>query len=331
MRNTARYRALSVSALAMLISGCGGSQPQAGAIPQSRQLSVHTGLHGSWMLPEARRDNLIYADDTNAGKVYVLSYPGGKLVGTIGGLDEPQGECVDTSGDVWIANSSNNSLVEYAHGGTSPIGALQEGANAEPLSCAIDPTTGNLAVVNRYPTTVAVFANAAGSPTTYELNGFAYWASCAYDASGDLFANDWANDRAIAELPRGSNAMHAIQLKHHFYSGSIQWDGSHVTLHVVPQRHRGGATKIVQLQIKNSVGSIVGTTLLDDRSDEQAVLVAQFFIVNGAIIGPDRRGGKVGPRGWSLDFWKYPNGGHPTRVITDMGRFNGTAISYASE
>jgi DNA-binding beta-propeller fold protein YncE len=309
-----------------MIAGCGGPlQQTVGAVPQSRVLSTYPEATRSWMLPEAKSDDLVYATNSDTGKVYVISYPQGKLVGTISGLDEPQGDCVDALGDVWITNESSNSLLEYAHGGTAPIGALQEGANSEPLNCAVDPTTGNLAVVNRYPTTVAVFANATGSPMTYQLDGFSDWASCAYDANGNLFANDWANSRAIAELSRGSSALTSIALKQHFYSGSIQWDGSHISLRVVPQRHRGGPTDIVRLQIRNGAGSIVGTTSLDDRNNQPAVLVAQFSVALGAIIGPDRDGA----RGWSLNFWKYPSGGQPKRVIPKIGRINGTAISTA--
>lgn len=164
----------------------------------------------------------------------------------------------------------------------------------------------------------------------YQLDGFKYWASCAYDGSGNLFANDWANSHAIAELPRSSKRLISIRLKPHFTSGSMQWDGTYLTLHVLPRGGRDGATKIARLQVMNSIGRIVGTTLIDDRVHRQAPLVAQFFIAGGTIIGPDRfRGAERGPRGWSLDFWNYPSGGNPTRVISKVGHVEGAVISFA--
>jgi hypothetical protein len=47
------------------------------------------------MLPEARTDKLVYVSD-NVGKVvYVLSYPQGKLIGTLSGFGSPVGLCGD--------------------------------------------------------------------------------------------------------------------------------------------------------------------------------------------------------------------------------------------
>ena len=163
----------------------------------------------------------------------------------------------------------------------------------------------------------------------YQLDGFKYWSSCAYDASGNLFANDWATAQSIAELPRGSNALTKIRLKQHFFSGSIQWDGTYLTLHVMPRGGLGGPTKIARLQVSNSIGSIVGETILDDRKNRQAALVSQFFIASGTIIGPDRfRGPEGGPRGYSLTIWNYPSGGHPTKVISKIGHIDGAVISF---
>jgi hypothetical protein len=330
------HYATGICAAAAVLAGCGplrqaqDDMPPPGEMPQSRATAAHAEHGRSWMLPEAKGEDLIYAADTKAGDVYVVSYPEGKLVGTITGLYSPIGECVDASGNVWITGQSSNSLIEYAHGGTNPIGTLQEGANAEPLNCSVDPTTGNLAVTNRYPTTVAVFHNAMGSPTMYQLDGFKYWSACTYDANGNLFANDWATAQAIAELPRGSYTLTRVRLKQHVFSGSIQWDRTYLALHVVPRGGLGGPTKIARLQVSNSIGRIVGETILDDRKNRQASLVAQFFIAGSTIIGPDRfRGPEGGPHGYSLTFWNYPSGGHPTRVISKIGHIDAAVISFA--
>src|SRR5262249_51229548 len=142
------------------------SAPAANAAP-------HTMRHGaSWMLPEAAHDDLLYTSDWRAGNVYVYSYPQGKLVGTLTGFDEPEGMCTDAAGDIWVTTYAREALIEYAHGGISPIATLDEGDYAEPNSCAIDPRTGDLATSNRFPEAIAVFKGASGSPAFYPLDGY---------------------------------------------------------------------------------------------------------------------------------------------------------------
>jgi hypothetical protein len=60
-----------------------------------------------------------------------------------------------------------NYVVEYAHGGESPIKTL--GTDGPGVGCAIDPVTGNLAVVNFEAgkgSDIQVWENASGTPTT---------------------------------------------------------------------------------------------------------------------------------------------------------------------
>ena len=42
------------------------------------------------------------------------------LAGVLTDFDLPWGECVDESGDVYIADFDGRKVVEYAHGGTKP-------------------------------------------------------------------------------------------------------------------------------------------------------------------------------------------------------------------
>jgi hypothetical protein len=325
--------AVIVSAVGMSFAGCGGLQSPLGAAGATSHFSsamARSNLSGSWMLPEAKNDDLIYAYNTDAGNLYVLSYPAGKLVGAITGLDTPQGACVDNSGNVWIANYSINALIEYAHGGTEPIATLQEGGNAEPQACSVDPSSGDMAVTNRYPTAIAVFKNATGSPTMYKLDGFSYWGTCAYDGAGDLFANDWADSKAIAELPRGARALQAIPLKKPFLSYGMQWDGEYLAMRRLPRGPLVGPTVIERVQVSNSIGSIVAETSLDNRDNRQPDFVAQLFIDGSTIIGPQRfRGTGSDPRGTSLDIWSYPAGGKRLKAIVRNASIDGVVISRA--
>jgi sugar lactone lactonase YvrE len=75
----------------------------------------------SWMAPDIKGQSLLYVTDFSGGEVFVYSYPQGKLVGQLTGLNEPNGACVDKTGDVWIADTGASKIVEYKHGGKWPI------------------------------------------------------------------------------------------------------------------------------------------------------------------------------------------------------------------
>jgi hypothetical protein len=69
--------------------------------------------------------------------VDVFAYPDGKKVGELTGFYSPFGICIDKSQDVWITNYSPPQVVEYQHGGTSPISKLS--VPEWPTGCAFDP------------------------------------------------------------------------------------------------------------------------------------------------------------------------------------------------
>ena len=94
----------TVSCLAVaMLAACAARPPMggAGAMPQTLPSARHAEHGRSWMLPEAKRENLLYVVDEGARDVYVYSYPQRVLVGTLG-FDYPTGDCVDKAGNVWI-------------------------------------------------------------------------------------------------------------------------------------------------------------------------------------------------------------------------------------
>jgi len=56
----------------------------------------------SWMALDAKKNDLLYVFDAYVHKVLEYSWPAGALEGTLTGFSEPDGICVDKSGDVWI-------------------------------------------------------------------------------------------------------------------------------------------------------------------------------------------------------------------------------------
>lgn len=190
MTYLARY-AFTIATAGSLV-GCGGSQPPIAApdaMPQSPTIATHAARGGSWMLPEARREQLLYVSDPLDHEVYVYSLPAGKIVGALTGLVNPGGECSDKAGHVWIALNVGGlgpgTMVEYAHGGTKQIATSDD--NDPPWHCSVDPVTGDLAVAPDYHGSgVAIYAKARGSPKYHSAKAAGPW-DCVYDSSGNLF------------------------------------------------------------------------------------------------------------------------------------------------
>jgi hypothetical protein len=330
-----RY-ALVIGTAAAMLAGCGGSQPPIGAPGAMAQApaEAHADRGKSWMLPEAKSENLLYVWNTNSDQgVYVFSYPRGKLVGTLTGFFGIYGECVDRTGDVWITNSSPPEIIEYAHGGTYPTATLSD-AGEEPGGCSIDPTTGDLAVANYYPGNVAIYQDAQGTPIMYSDPDISGYIHCAYDSNGNLFADGGADGIGIiAELPKGASGMETVTLSEDIIPFSMQWDGTYlatVALDYHPPRDDGGVTRgpvlVDRVSVYGSSGTVVSTTQLKSPRDRNSSY-GQYTIDGGTIVGPDRYG-HAGDR-LPILFWHYPGGGKPFKVIRGTWSAGGAVVSAA--
>jgi hypothetical protein len=243
-----------------MLAGCGGSQPPIdapGAMPQTSAIATHAERGKSWILPEAKSEDLLYA---SSGRtiVSVFNYRTGKLVGTLSGFSGADGECVDKTGDVFITNTDESAVLEYSHGSTTPINTLSD-PGYEPYGCSVDPTTGNLAVSNFDGGSVAVYSDAQGDPTVYSIPEVDVQ-FCGYDNSGNLFIDGLGHSFAfeLFELPRGSGTVLNISLNQNPWPGPIEWDGKHLALGY------GGSNSndvvIYQLSVSGSTATVVGST-----------------------------------------------------------------------
>jgi hypothetical protein len=187
-----RRYALSSCVAAAMLAGCGGSQPPIGApgvIPQTSTIATHADRGKSWMLPEAKTEDLLYASSQSGPPTYyrptvwVFSYPQGKLVGKLMGFApsaQLYGLCTDRKGDVFVTGWGTGTVLqsqiyEFAHGGTQLKATLNDPGSA--FGCAIDPTTGNLAVTNYFSQSgpsnngnVEIYRHAKGKPTMHYDN-----------------------------------------------------------------------------------------------------------------------------------------------------------------
>ena len=303
--------ALSGGVAVALLAGCGGSQPPIGApgaMPQTSAIATHADRGKSWMLPEAKGEDLIYAVG-GCGGTCILSYPGGKVVGAITGYDGgayESADCSDAKGNVYIANYDEAG--RFAHAGTTPIATFAVPGDFAG-GCSADPLTGNLAVVYD-ASRVAVFKPGSGEPVTYDSGLEATY--CGYDGAGNLFVDGWGSGEKVglAELPKGGEAFLALSVSQSVGApGQVQWDGKYITYESI------GYPPLVisQLEVYGSQATVVGTTTLQGirRGSRQS------WIYKDTIIAPYST---HGPYDKNIGIWKYPKGGKPSRKVT---RFRG--------
>jgi hypothetical protein len=310
---------------AALLAACGGSQPPIGApgaMPQASAVATRAQRDGSWMLPKAKGDDLLYVSASgSSSQVLVLSFPKGNLVGSLAGFTVPTGECVDHAGDVFVTDAGSETVTEYAHGGQSPILTLSD--PDEPYGCSVDATTGNLAVTNLG--NVAIYPNAQGSPTFYSDPNIGEYEFCAYDKNGNLYVDGTTTD--VAELPKNGASFTDISFGGAIAGpGSMQWvNGGLVIVDAgAPWR---SPTPIDRVTVSGSKGVVVGTTYLKSHYGAVAAYV-QYWIQGRNIVGPERA---PGDEHRFLGFWLYPSGKMPSQTLRHLnsGGLWGTVVSVA--
>lgn len=292
--------------IGLALQACGRSEPAVG-VSQSQAAASHSERPKSWMLPEAKNDGLLYITDaTFQGSVYVISYLQRQLVGTIEGLTQPLGECVDKNGAVWIVTPGPSRLIKYAHGATSPSATLFN-ADQESNGCATDPHSGDLAVASEDPADIAVFKNARGPAKHYAdhpgIPGFFY---CAYDDQGNLFGTSPNVTHQLAELPKGGKSLVAIAYPRDVALGSVDWDGQYLAINEIYGNQVSSLT-VDRVQVNGRSATIASSVRLsgrkEDRNNHQTV---EFWIHGNRIFGPAHAGGI----GWNfVSVWRYPAGG----------------------
>jgi hypothetical protein len=302
-----RYTLSSCVAAAML-AGCGGSQPPMsapGAMPQTYARATQADRAKSWMLPEAKGEDLVYVTG-GCGGTCVVSYPAGKIVGSLNvGYGLNSGVCSDSQGNVYVADDTE--VIEYAHGGTTQIGTFDlPGSGGSAAGCSVDPTTGKLAVMFGG---VAIFTPGSQTPTVYPgpVDGF----SCAYDPSGNLFVGGLrSGGAALAELLKDSSSftLLTIDAKYIEGAGQVEWYGKYLSY----MSAFGGAPYIYRFKIAGTVANLVGTTRLSNPK-----FLWYPWIYQGKILAPWHERGTAAK---SLGVWDYPRGGKAIQKIKGFGQ-----------
>jgi hypothetical protein len=185
---------------ASLLSACGGdaaAPPVSDVAPASFPDNQTT----SWMAAgAAQQQSLLYVTNFTGNNVGVYSYDAGKTLTLVGSLQvpEPSGVCSDKKGHVFIASQHGHAVHEFDRGGTKPIFVIKLAQAGIPAGCAVDPSSGELAVAINKPNAkfighfaaVLVFASGSDRGQEYDYSGGFYSVSFpAYDNKGNLFVD----------------------------------------------------------------------------------------------------------------------------------------------
>jgi hypothetical protein len=294
--------------LAML-AGCGGSQTNA-VVPNSASQRLGSDLSQN---AASRTQDLLYVSHHDDGSVDIYSYPDGKYWGQLKDV-RASGLCSDNNGDVFIP--AGDSIREYAHGETRPIAVLHGSLGGIVQACAVDATTGNLAVSGgTYPRFgVAVYSDAQGSPKIYNLpNRKGAYLSSTYDDKGNLFVES-STPKAVdvVELPKDAERVRSVALTgtQPVGIGSIQWDGKYIA--ILASNAAGSAT-VLRYSVLGNRAAFAGAIALKDAGGS-----AQSWIQGGKIVVP----GSVG-----ANIYGYPAGGVAAATIKDQRGLQAVTVS----
>ena len=304
--------ALSVAGASLAACSGLGNQPSfspssapAALRPLASKYNVtpHPDRSRSWMDARAKKGALLYLSDASTYDVYVYSWPSLALVGTLTGFNGPSGECVDAKGNVWIANTYDSELIEYAHGGTSPVATLSD-SGQYPYSCAVNKKSGTLAAGNIESTSgsagsVTIYKRESGSGTNFPDSNV-YVNFVGYDRRGNLFVNGGSGSGyfSLQTLRKGTFAPVTLSGGAIDIAGGVQYADK--SLSVGDQLGESGNPVIYQMSEK---GRITGSTRLDSGG------CSQYAIAAGMVVCPDAKNR-------TIDVYSYPSGGTATQTLS---------------
>jgi hypothetical protein len=261
----------------------------------------------------------LFVSDSGDNAVQMFDFPSNKYIGQLAappeGFNEPQGMCSDNKGDVYLANTANETVDEFSHSGAF-IRSLSD-SGEYPVGCAIDRSTGNLAVSNIYSETygagsIAVYKNATGTPHLYSSSAFLRIYFLSYmGKTGVLYFDGESNAYTFGYGSLSNGTVKQIDVK----GATIKIPGTVAYSAITHSMNVGDQDGEVLYQV-SPTGTITGSTYLTGAAD-----IIQGTIKGSRFVGPDAENEAV-------ENFAYPKGGN--RKSTISGYFTypvGSAIS----
>lgn len=314
----AKHRVLS--AAIALLAGCAAPQPftAATAVPLQSQRVVS--------------GSLLYAGGAD-GNLYVYSYPGLRRLYAIAQTANAgvYGECSDGEGDVYattrVPNTYTGTIYEYRHGAQSPVSTLSD--PGEPSGCAVDPSTGNLAVSNFFDHSgqyenlgeVVIYPKDGSAPERIAQSSIYRMYFCAYDPSGNLFVLTLAGENQtyqLYELPRGTQHLDPIALRTGIVTpGAVQWNDRHLTVTDLNEGNTPGPELVYTLKLHRGAATVIGTRKLATTGNWH---FGQTLIDGGNVLAIPvyTYGKRIGES--KVSMWTYPSGGPGALKSTSLNR-----------
>lgn len=273
------------SALRLALCLCAGlAVPTACGSPQPRIGAPGLIPHSFSQARPAKSQALLYVASINSYyEVNAYTFPQGDLVGPVDISSEPQAMCNDKAGDIFIteASSSRGQVAEYAHGAVDPKNVYPD--PDVPYACAVDPTSGDLAVANQNRT-IAIFNRKFPRliPRLYSNPALESYYFTSYDSSGNLFviAFAFASEYRLYELRQGTSTLRQVKVPFQICCPNwIQWDGHYLAMEV--PKSKGLGPTVYQIAV----------------ADYKATIAAALCWMVAAI--PPLKAGSMGSR-WSI-------------------------------
>ncbi len=248
--------------------------------------------------------------------MYLYKVPSLTVAGRVTGFTQPQGECSDSHGDVWVTDTNAKVIYELSHAGRL-VTTLSD-ATGYPVGCAWDPRTGNLAVMNLFGLAstagnVLVYPYASGNPVEFTNPNQYFYYFGDFDDKGNLFFDGSTADGKfmLSELVNGAT-VRTIKVTGGtiYYPGMVQWSGSDLV--VGDQSCSNGNTScLYQLSVEKQTATIENQIQLNDSEGKPVCDLVQGVLIAGSSVGGSDND-FCGYESAGTYLWSFPAGGAPT-------------------
>jgi hypothetical protein len=300
----------------------------------------HPDHRKTWISPDVQNaPRLLFAGDASTGDVDIFTMPDMGQKGSISGFSDPEGECSDSNGNIYVTDTGAEAVYKFTRDGTHTMTYDDAPYGISPLSCAVNPTNGAVAVTNLFGLSggegnVAVFASPSGPVTTVQNPDQQYYTFAGYDPSGDLWVDGYTTSLTFILSACGASSCSTIPISGGtiYGAGAVQWDRVRNEWVVFDSICNGVASACsypiggsgvlgIPTDYLNYAGSLV--------CDMTQGLVAADHGNKYAAGGDNESACAAGDKN-TFSRWHYTDGGKPsnhTLPLLDIGLPTGVAIS----